>query len=290
MSERSSASGTGNGRPDIDNLSGAYALNALSDEERQAFEARIVESDEIRTEVAELNETALLLGHAVEPVTPSPALRSSIMDLLDSTPQLPALTNDESPERTESATSDPASEAPSAPSEAETRPGEILEPTPLARQRWFLRPSALLAAAAAAVALFVGGPALINGIAPQPSPTSSNQAIGDVSSILTASDVQHTVSSVATGGKATLYWSNDLKRSAVILDGVSALPSNKTYELWYINGSSIRSAGTVGATSNTVTQVLQGDMTKGDVIGMTVEPAGGSKQPTTKPIVTLQSA
>lgn len=68
---------------------------------------------------------------------------------------------------------------------------------------------------------------------------------------------------------------------------MTALPSGKTYQLWYINGSSIKSAGTVQATSNDVTQVLQGDLKQGDTVGVTVEPAGGSRQPTTKPIVAI---
>jgi anti-sigma-K factor RskA len=280
MSDNGSTSGAGPRDIDTDNLSGAYALNALSDEERHAFEARIRESDEIRTEVAELNETALLLGRAVEPVQPSAGLRSSIMDLLDSTPQLPKLeTQDHAPSIGKATHR-------AAPADAM---GEILEPIPLARQRWFMRPAVLLVGAAAAVGLFFGGGAAFNSLQPN-DPGTSIAAGPSMSQILAASDVQHTVSDVTTGGKATLYWSNDLQRSAVILDGVTSLPSDKTYQLWYISGSHIASAGTVKATSNNVSQVLQGDMKKGETVGITVEPDGGSKQPTSKPIVAIQSA
>lgn len=276
MSKHGSTSGFGPHDIDTDNLSGAFALNALSDEERKAFEARIAESDEIRTEVAELNDTALLLGRAVEPVQPSAGLRSSIMDLLDSTPQLPRLeARDETPLRSEAA---PTSKS-----------GELLEPIPLARQRWFMRPAVLLVGAAAAVGLFFGGGAAFNAVQPQ-GPGSSVALPADAPQILAASDVRHTAADLKTGGTATLYWSNDLKRSVVVLDGASALPSTKTYQLWYIKGSDIKSAGTVSASSNTVTQVLQGDLVEGDVVGITVEPKGGSKQPTTQPIAALQSA
>jgi anti-sigma-K factor RskA len=283
MSDRSSTSGDGTGVPEVDSLSGAYVLNALSDEERTLFEARMSESDDIRTEVAELNETALLLGHAVTPVTPSPALRASIMDLIGSTPQLAPLSENHGSAPAQPSPGRHASD--SSGSSAETG-GELLEPIPLARQRWFMRPGVLLASAAAAAALIFGGVAIGQNVATSHSPATS-QAQGDVSQILSANDVAHTVSDVSTGGKATLYWSNRLQRSAIILNGVTSLPSGKTYQLWYINGKSIKSAGTVEATSNDVTQVLQGDLKKGDTVGVTVEPAGGSRQPTTKPIVAI---
>jgi anti-sigma-K factor RskA len=283
MTDRDSTIGGGRRTPETDNLSASYALNALSDDERTAFETRIDESPEIRTEVAEMTETALLLGRAVEPVTPSAGLRSSLMSLLDSTPQLPRLeTSAQDARGTEPATSSWSPAQPAAPA------GELRQPTPLARQRWFTRPAALAAGVAAAAVLVFGGVQLSTGLSHQP----ANVAVGDpsMSQILAASDVQHTAADIRTGGSATLYWSNKLGRSAVVLNGVSSLPSNKTYQLWYINGSKIASAGTVNASSNGVTQVLQGDLKAGDVVGITVEPTGGSNQPTTKPIVTLQSA
>jgi len=274
MSRHGSTSDFGPHEIDTDNLSGAYALNALSDEERDAFEARMSESDEIRTEVTELNDTALLLGRAVEPVQPSAALRSSILDLIGSTPQLPKL---EAQDHAALATLT----TPAAPS------GQLLQPIPLARQRWFTRPAVLLVGAAAAAGLFFSGGALLNA---QPNTGNSSYVAQGMSQILAASDVQHTVSTVSTGGKATLYWSDKLQRSAVVLDGVASLPSSKTYQLWYINGSQVASAGTLEATSNNPSQVLVGDMKQGVTVGITIEPQGGSKQPTSSPIVSLQSA
>lgn len=283
MSKHSSTSGGGPMNPDIDTLSGAYALNALDEAEREAFEARLADDPDLRQETAELTDTALLLGYAVEPITPSPALRASVLDLIGSTPQLPRLS---APDVTDVAQERrPAADAPGASTEA-----EILEPIPLARQRWFMRPGVLLIGAAAAVGLFFGGVGMANQFTPSPSTSSAPIAAGDVGAILAASDVQHTASDLSTGGKATLYWSNDLQRSAVVVNGATALPSGKTYQLWYIKGSDVKSAGTMAVNGNSVTQVLQGDLQKGDTVGITVEPAGGSKQPTSTPVVALQSA
>lgn len=180
MSDRSSTSGDGTGVPEVDSLSGAYVLNALSDEERTLFEARMSESDDIRTEVADLNETALLLGHAVTPVTPSPALRASIMDLIGSTPQLAPLAEAQDPAPATSPVTGRHASDPFAPTG-----GEVLAPIPLARQRWFMRPGVLLAGAAAAAALIFGGVAIgHNGVVDHTPSTS--QAQGDVSQILWA--------------------------------------------------------------------------------------------------------
>lgn len=298
MSDRSPF-GNGPRGSDLDMMSGAYVLNALSDDEREEFETHMGESDEIRQEVAELNETALLLGHAVEPVTPSAGLRSSIMDLINSTPQPPALettaeangdTKVESLPRPGQAERDQAESATGRHASPAAPAGKLLEPIPLARQRWFMRPAVLLGAAAAATALFFGGGAVLGQLNPATSISQPPSASGDVSQILAAKDVAHTAADISTGGKATLYWSNDLHRSAVILDGATSLPSGKTYQLWYIDGSDTKSAGTMAAGSNSVTQVLQGDLQKGDTVGITVEPTGGSKQPTGSPIVSLESA
>ena len=280
MSDDGSITGRGAVTPDIDVMSGAYVLDALTDEERTEFETRMSESAEIRQEVTELNDTVLLLAHAVEPVTPSASLRSSLMGLLDSTPQLAPLEERTAPEAwVADETARVSRMARHADHEA-----EILEPIPLARQRWFMRPGALLIGAAAAAVLVFGGVNVANSF--HPAPSTSQQADG-ASQIFAASDVQHTASPVSTGGTATVYWSDSLERSAVILSGVTSLPTDKTYQLWYIKDGKAASAGLVDANSNTVTAELQGDLQKGDTVGITVEPSGGSKAPTTKPIAAV---
>ena len=93
------------------------------------------------------------------------------------------------------------------------------------------------------------------------------------------------------GGSATLIWSGGLGSSALIVTGLPMLASDKTYELWYIGFDGPRAAGTFSARSDgTAWRVLDGDMKNGDIIGVTVEPSGGSPAPTTAPIVVLKSA
>jgi len=265
---------------DIATLSGAYALNALSAEERAAFEAHLGESESLRHEVTELADTAVLLGRAIAPVEPPAALKANIMSLIASTPQLPA-----APRLV-------AVETPSVTSVAE--PVEAPEPvlTPAgqkAQSRWFTKPVMALVAAAAAIAIVVGGGVLVNTIGDN---QEQNQAADQLAAINAAGDMQQAVSEVAGGGTATLVWSNELQSSAMIVDGLAKLPDDKVYELWYIDASSVaRPAGTFGVDSSGATwRVLDGDMQAGDTVGVTVEPAGGSKAPTTTPIVAIASA
>jgi anti-sigma-K factor RskA len=67
------------------------------------------------------------------------------------------------------------------------------------------------------------------------------------------------------------------------VSGLSAAPSGKTYEAWVIPaGRPPRPAGLFPAGGNTTVR-LRGTVPKNAVVAVTVEPAGGSKQPTTKP-------
>lgn len=296
---------------DTADLAAAYALNALSPEERTAFETRLGESEETRNEVTELTATASLLGLAVEPVVPSADLRSSIMGLIASTAQLPRVDAASPPDAasTPEATSPQPIPAQSTPAQAASPravralpPVEAFEEfadqrptrasaTPAerrARGRWLSRPLTVLAAAAAAVVLLIGGGVVSNSIGE----AQFQQAqAGRLAAINAADDVQRLAADVATGGTATLIWSDELGQSAVVLDGVDALPSDSVYQLWYINDAGITAAGTLSiAASGTTWRVLDGDLSRGDTIGITIEPRGGSEQPTTEPIAAIQSA
>jgi anti-sigma-K factor RskA len=259
--------------------SGSYVLNAMDAKEREEFEAQLAGSEELRNEVTELTDTAVLLGLAVDPVTPSPALKQNIMARLSQTPQL---AREETPVRALRAVPALADE----PVPAVVPP--LRETNAKAQLRWYRRPAVAITAAAAAVLLIAGGVVGTN-VAIQGANTS--QQADALASITSASDVQRSVSKVATGGTVTLVYSLHLKKSALIGKGLAVLPNDKTYELWYISSAGTpTAAGTFESDGKSTLQVLTGDMTLGDTVGVTVEPAGGSKAPTTKPIVAIASA
>lgn len=60
-------------------LLAAYALNALSDEERGTFERHLAECERCRAELAGFADTAAALAVAVEPATPLPELRDRVL-------------------------------------------------------------------------------------------------------------------------------------------------------------------------------------------------------------------
>jgi len=238
-----------------DNLSGAYALNALSDSERATHEAALRGSADARNEATELQDTAVLLGLSVAPVAPSDELRARLLAQVAVTPQLPRTTLD------------------AAPGPAETK----------ARLRWS-RPATVLVSSAAAVALIIGGIAVgTTSLHPEPSLQAQQLAAIDE-----APDKRELSADVAGGGTATLVWSNNLESSVVVMDGVQALPEGSVYQLWYIGADGPRAAGFIATSpSQKSWHVLEGTMQIGDTVGVTVEPAGGSEQPTTTPIVAI---
>ncbi|MDJ0376200.1 anti-sigma factor [Cryobacterium sp. PH31-L1] len=295
-------------------LAGAYALHALDADDTATFEAHLAESERARIEAAELNDTAVALGLAVAPVQPSSALKANLMSLLASTPQLPPLTAGTTdapasathkapvvaPVVTSTLPAKPTSTTPtsgggapagSASAVTDINSGTASGPhrtaTERAQARWFKRPAQFMLAAAAAVALFIGGSFF--GQVLNSNQFESQQASG-LAQINAADDSQRAATTTADGQEATLVWSNKLGISAVLVDKLPVLPSDQDYQLWYINGDGAASAGTFDSTGDgTAWRVLDGTMHAGDQVGVTVEPNGGSDQPTTNPIVAFQS-
>jgi anti-sigma-K factor RskA len=262
-------------------LAGAYALDALTGPEKDRFEEYLRTSEEARAEVASLSDAAVAIGLAITPVDPPPVLKARLMDQIAHTPQLapletPRVIPNVGTPRKESNESAPVG-----------RPVSASPAAARAAARWYTRPAAVLAAAAAAVAIFIGG--TIVGLA---GARQVEQQASDLTQIYAAPDSQQGKASVAGGGKATFVWSAQLGRSAVVITQLPKLGQGKTYELWYIDTRSNATPAGIfdAASSGTTVELLDGTMTAGDTLGITVEPAGGSEKPTSAPIVAVPSA
>ncbi|MBX3091996.1 MAG: anti-sigma factor [Cryobacterium sp.] len=213
----------------------------------------------------EVQEVETALALAVAPEAPSPELKAKIMARIATTPQL----------EPHAALVEPAEEA-------------VGPAARRAESRWFSKPLTALVAAAAAVLLFAGGTVL--GVGLSADRAAQNQA-ESLAVLTSASDLQRASADVAGGGVATLIWSLDQRKSAILVNNLPALSSGKTYQLWYIGSSGPVSAGTFEADASATTwRVLDGAMSAGDTVGVTVEPAGGSAAPTTDPIVAIASS
>ncbi|MFB2582513.1 anti-sigma factor domain-containing protein [Herbiconiux sp. P15] len=274
-------------------LTGAYALDAVDADERAAVERATNAAGSLQTEADELRETALVLALSAPPVQPSERLKADLMVKIAMTPQLPA----EKP----TATSTTPAEMPVV--EQETVPAPVddahrdVSVAPVAtaaeakaRRRWFAGPVGLVAGVAAAAALFVGGGVVGGSLSGPGTPTVSEASATQLAEISAASDAQRTTVELEGGATATLVWSDELGRSAVVADGLPALPDDKVYEAWYIDAEGAVPAGTFTAGSGTAWHVLDGTMAEGVTVGVTVEPAGGSESPTTDPVIVVESA
>jgi anti-sigma-K factor RskA len=265
---------------------GAFALGALTSEELERFIVATESDADLAAEADGLSATAVLLGLASNPVEPSARFKVDLMAAIASTPQLPRETV--IPASLRPADSSSASGSTEDDSQHVVAAGAAEQK---ARNRWFTRPTTLLVSAAAAVALFVGG-GFVGSAVTGDTPVVVDQQAAGLAQIYAASDVQSVRSEVEGGGVATLVWSGELGRSAVVVDGLEPLPAGSVYEAWYINDAGAAPAGTFDATGahKTSWHLLDGTMSSGDTVGVTVEPAGGSKTPTTAPIVAIASA
>ncbi|WP_375389670.1 anti-sigma factor [uncultured Amnibacterium sp.] len=230
----------------------------------------MTESEDLHSEVVGLVDTAVTLGLGLPPVSPPPALRARLLDLIETTPQ-------EQPDDTESFS--PLPEAPEeyAPVVVAAMPaGQHHVPVRRARRR--RRPLVLLASLVAAVAIFAGGSFVTRSLF---------ETQTEYSRITLAADTQKADGVVAGGGTATVYWSKSEHRTAVVLNGVQT-PGGKVLQLWSVRGGTITSAGLYEPEGGDHYMLLSGTPNSGETLAVSVEPDGGSSQPTTDPIVRVQ--
>lgn len=110
----------------------------------------------------------------------------------------------------------------------------------------------------------------------------ARQATDDMSRIIGASDV--VVSSVPyKSGSIKLFSSSSADGAVVIAKNLPAPADRKVYQVWMVKDSVPTSKGTF-ATSGEMTMT---GMAGSDHIALTIEPAGGSKQPTSAPVATV---
>lgn len=135
-----------------------------------------------------------------------------------------------------------------------------------------------LVAAAAAALVLAGGVGLA---VDRPWEESSVQPVA--AQVMEAGDaVSHTVK-VDGGGSATVWHSRDLGKAVLVTEGVPDAPEGKVYEMWLQDDEgAMIPAGLM--TGGDATVVLEGDASQATGVGITVEPEGGSEEPTSAPV------
>ena len=113
----------------------------------------------------------------------------------------------------------------------------------------------------------------------------------EIAELLSAPDALVASAATSAGGTATVVASWRAAAMVFTSVGLPVLPPTSVYELWFIGAGGARPAGLVPAappgTGRGTPPVLAAGLSGGDVVGVTVEPAGGSAAPTTSPIVVL---
>jgi anti-sigma-K factor RskA len=241
-------------RHDMHSLSGAYALDALEGAaERDRFTRHMNRCQSCASEVRGFREVATALAFAATAEAP-PELRDRVLATAARTRQLP-------PEI-----------------KTHARPRHTRRPVP-----WVPWLSGVIAAASIVVAVLFG-------FAQAHTQQELNQARAQnqaIALVLSAPQVKLLTHSTTMGGVATVVLAADRHELVVTTSGLPALPTGKVYQLWLI-GKTIVSAGLLpSAKSGQTPPVLASGVVKGDALGLTVEPAGGSRQPTTTPILAL---
>jgi anti-sigma-K factor RskA len=232
-------------------LSGAYALDALSPEEAALFEHHLQGCDTCRAEVDEFRDVAARLGaRATE--TPPATLRDKVLSHADRTRQDP----------------------PPAP-----QPGSSVVRMP--RRRWA---AGLLAAAAAVVVAGVVGVQLTERDEPSPPAPALAQPAAQV---FGAEDAEQATVPTRNGGRLRVAVSEGRGEMAVDTRALPDPGEGRGYQLWTGHDGEMIDAGWLEPGTTGAAMPLP---EPGDTVNVTVEPIGGSEQPTSDPIVTVEPA
>lgn len=238
---------------DLHALVGAFALDALDAVERDEFEAHLESCDNCRLEAAELCATAARLGSVVE-LQPSPAMRARVLDAVSRTPQ----------------------QRPNVVSLADQR-----------SSRWTSRGLAAAAAVLAVVGAGVGVDQYRENQAIEARQLAQAQEQALITDVLAADDKSVTEQEGKAGLSLTVFASQEADAAVVSLGDVPALPEGRNYQVWRQVNGTLQSAGVMDAddiVKDSVTMVLE-DATAVEAVAVTMEPAGGSEQPTSDPLV-----
>lgn len=239
---------------EVRDLLAAWALDAVDDVERATVERALRDDPALAAEARSLRETTALL--AASGSAPAPVhLRGSVLDRIGTTAQVGA--------------------APAGPVQAGTaRSGAARSTRRRPVGRWL--------AVAAAFLVSVGVPA---GIAVQQSQRADRvqEQAEAVADILARPGAQVVQSDVTGGGRAVaVVAGNDAVFTASDLPDLD----DGDYQLWVVAEGAPVSAGVLDLSDGAATASVS-TVPEGAALALTVEPLGGSEQPTTEPVVVL---
>lgn len=230
---------------------GAYALDALDHREQMAFESHLASCPSCADELLGFRATAERLGAAVALSAP-PRLRESVLAVAASTPQ----------ERRVVA----------------LRRGD----------RWRRRMPVLVAAASVLAVVSLFGVYL-----GEHNRFERDQVAQSQEAAVRAADDTSTASARVRGDTQVKVIASPSMNSAVVeLHQVPPLEPGTSYQMWAVSDKGgARSLGVMSADEVTdpTIRVVKG-INSADMVALTVEPEGGSQQPTSQPVISVDLA
>jgi anti-sigma-K factor RskA len=242
--------GMGNGMENgrFEELKDAYVLGALPEEERREFEEYLAAHPERQAEVDELGAVAGLLALSPQEHEPSPELRSRILDAVGAEAVRPRAAGRRS---------------------ALAWIGELLG----------ARNLALGAATLLVIGLFSWSMLLRGEV---------QDLQGRVQSLQSQPQGPQMVELGGTGteqGARAELVTLEGDRAVLVVENMPPVPEEKTYQIWVIENDVPKPSGLFEPRQDSVAAVVEHPLEGGDVVAVTVEPAGGSPKPTTDPML-----
>ena len=259
--------------------------------------------DDADTREALDSETAALLGSSLRPVAPPAAIRAALLEAVVREPQagqsVGAADSDDRDDRdTDSVVDSDAGGTGGAAAgrgagSADSADSSIV-PLDAHRRRRSTWRAGLMRAAAAVVLLGVGigvgrwsargaVDEAMDSMAESMAPTQHYAHLNQ------AQDVQRVTDTMPDGHVATLTWSQDMSMTALTLPAaMKDSAGDRSLQVWLKEGERTTSLGVYDPRDGTGFSFLDIMPRPGQQIVITMEPAGGSPQPTTPPLVTLR--
>lgn len=241
---------------EAEELIAAYALDALPEDEAGRLRAHAETCGRHARALVELRAASASLGFAAEPAAPPPLLRDRIVAAAARAPQ-------------ERASTRVTARAPrSLPTSREAVPGTVRRG--MARLSW----APLAAAAAIIVALAVWNVTLL-------------RSDRDGGALAVNGPVRLAPIDAAEGGSGFVAYFPESGQALFVAAGLRPLNAQEAaYQLWAIVDGEATSLGLLHATSDgSVAAAVRLDDPSGSTLAVTIEPAGGSEQPTSAPIL-----
>jgi anti-sigma-K factor RskA len=234
----------------FEDLKDAYVLGALPEEERLSFEDYLAAHPERQAEVDELGAVAGLLAFSAPEQEPSQELRSRVMEMI------------------------------------ETEPRRVGGHSTFARFGDYLSVKSL---ALGAAALLVIGLLSWN-LTLQGQVEDAQSQVQNLQGQVADAQAQQTRTIELKGAWAEQGATAEvasMQKNEIILvaRNMPSVPEGRTCQIWVISDDVPKPSGLFQPDGNGTATPITNSITKADVIAVTVEPAGGSEQPTSDPVL-----